>query len=300
MIKKVLSDIIYRITKMLHLFKSNSYKNHVTIKTLFFLPEPDELGQLFLALMNELPEVNQRKRNVVDAKKSQLLCFETEFCISLFTRKLECWESYDDESKIVITRKINTLTRLLKQREKKITEQEMKSFELELKRIHRLFDLLVFKSSYYYARHSMNSTSLCATDIIIKKTENILNSLGKYDGTHDEDIIILLSQLKKLINSHREISNAERSMIHAAMASSFRSIQKTGHWFKCKNGHIYCITECGGAMEMANCPVRGCGEKIGGANHNLRQDQTLASEMDGATYGAWSDQNNMANFGIID
>ena len=22
-----------------------------------------------------------------------------------------------------------------------------------------------------------------------------------------------------------------------------------GHWFKCKNGHYYCIADCGGAME---------------------------------------------------
>ena len=58
-----------------------------------------------------------------------------------------------------------------------------------------------------------------------------------------------------------------------------------GHWFKCPNGHFYCIGECGGAMEAANCPE--CGARIGGQRHTLRADNQLASEMDGAQHAAW-------------
>ena len=67
-----------------------------------------------------------------------------------------------------------------------------------------------------------------------------------------------------------------------------------GHWFKCPKGHIYAIGECGGAMQRANCPE--CGSSIGGANHQLESGNTLASEMDGAQYAAWSEQANMANY----
>lgn len=67
-----------------------------------------------------------------------------------------------------------------------------------------------------------------------------------------------------------------------------------GHWFKCPNGHIYVITECGGAMVQGKCNE--CGAAIGGGHHTLRSDNQLAREMDGATYPAWSEQNNMANF----
>ena len=59
-------------------------------------------------------------------------------------------------------------------------------------------------------------------------------------------------------------------------------------------GHIYCITECGGAMEEDRCPE--CGSTIGGHNHRLRHDNQLARDMDGARYAAFSDMANINNF----
>ena len=67
-----------------------------------------------------------------------------------------------------------------------------------------------------------------------------------------------------------------------------------GHWFKCPNGHFYCIGECGGATEIAKCPD--CGARIGGTNHRLLQDNQLAPEMDGARYAAWSTGANLADY----
>jgi len=60
---------------------------------------------------------------------------------------------------------------------------------------------------------------------------------------------------------------------------------KQGHWYKCPNGHIYLITECGGAMEESRCNE--CGAAIGGGSHRLRSDNQVASEMDGAMRSAW-------------
>ena len=73
---------------------------------------------------------------------------------------------------------------------------------------------------------------------------------------------------------------------------------KQGHWFKCPNGHYYAIGECGGAMEESKCPE--CGAVIGGRNHRLTEDNELASEMDGASHAAWSDQANMGNYQFDD
>ena len=47
----------------------------------------------------------------------------------------------------------------------------------------------------------------------------------------------------------------ERDMIVKAM--SF----KKGHWNKCKNGHVYCIDNCGGPDQIGICPT--CKETIG-------------------------------------
>ena len=38
-----------------------------------------------------------------------------------------------------------------------------------------------------------------------------------------------------------------------------------GHWYKCKNGHVYAIGDCGGANQQGTCPE--CKEQIGGVHH---------------------------------
>jgi len=44
------------------------------------------------------------------------------------------------------------------------------------------------------------------------------------------------------------------------------------------SGHIYCIGDCGGAVEESKCPE--CGSTVGGTNYAFRSDNTLAKEMD--------------------
>lgn len=73
---------------------------------------------------------------------------------------------------------------------------------------------------------------------------------------------------------------------------------KKGHWFKCPQGHIYAIGECGGAMVRSKCPE--CGAVIGGANHTLEEGNELAPEMDGARHPAWSEQANLENYVILE
>ncbi len=58
-----------------------------------------------------------------------------------------------------------------------------------------------------------------------------------------------------------------------------------GHWYKCPNGHIYVIGDCGGAMVRSRCNE--CGATIGGDSHRLDATNRLAGEMDGAQQPAW-------------
>ena len=71
-----------------------------------------------------------------------------------------------------------------------------------------------------------------------------------------------------------------------------------GHWYKCPQGHIYAIGECGGAMQTSRCPE--CGAVIGGRSHRLEEGNELAPEMDGAQYPAWSERANLENYVILD
>ena len=93
------------------------------------------------------------------------------------------------------------------------------------------------------------------------------------------------------------ISDLEREQIVEILRNEKYGVKK-GAWFKCPNGHIYAIADCGGAVMEAKCHE--CGATIGGGNHRLRSDNRLAGEMDGARFTAWSEANNMANFQMDD
>ena len=108
---------------------------------------------------------------------------------------------------------------------------------------------------------------------------------------------IIKSELHKMKLALREIrqecrmqplSREEKEMVIKAMGFS------KGHWYKCPNGHVYAIGECGGAMEKSLYPD--CNATIGGANHNLAEGNDLAGVFDGSRYTAWSEAANLANF----
>jgi hypothetical protein len=61
--------------------------------------------------------------------------------------------------------------------------------------------------------------------------------------------------MEEVLRTGLGISDAERREIIGALG------MQQGHWYKCPNGHIYVITECGGAMVESKCNE--CGAAIG-------------------------------------
>ncbi|KAF8316395.1 hypothetical protein DL93DRAFT_2193459 [Clavulina sp. PMI_390] len=79
---------------------------------------------------------------------------------------------------------------------------------------------------------------------------------------------------------YTEVSLQEK----AAIVKALRVGTPWGRFYLCPNGHPYVITECGGAMQQAQCPE--CGAAIGGGDHRLRSDNTRATELDNLIGGA--------------
>jgi len=130
---------------------------------------------------------------------------------------------------------------------------------------------------------------------LVMAAEALLTAVGPYHLDADSEVQQLTDQVRAAIQSLVPLSKAEREMIHAAMSVSFHGQRRAqGHWLKCTNGHIYCVTECGGPMQQAKCPT--CNVDIGGRDHRYVEGTTVATEMDGAAYVAWSAANNMNNF----
>ncbi|NWI90883.1 ZNFX1 protein, partial [Pitta sordida] len=164
------------------------------------------------------------------------------------------------------------------------TEQELSDLQSEIQRLTYLTNLLA----------RCNIPSRMISPVLAAKINSAREILYGTKKFTEKDEAAVKARLEKISadlpkSSGLGLSEAERVQIVKAIGCP------RGHWFKCKNGHIYVIGECGGAMETSKCPE--CHEVIGGTNHTLDSTNSLAPEMDGATHAAWSDiANNMLNF----
>lgn len=162
----------------------------------------------------------------------------------------------------------------------RISRQMMEEITCELQR-------LVVLPAYWKVLDRFRQTRLEPLGRIRNELANCFHPCRKFDNRTEEKVRGLLNESKQFIGS-LGISEEERLQIIGAVGL------RQGHWYKCPNGHIYCIGECGGAMVESKCPE--CGETIGGRNHALHSGNAHAGEMDGSQFAAWSDQANMANY----
>ena len=170
------------------------------------------------------------------------------------------------------------------------TAQQLSDIETELKRLSLLTSWCEIACKMQHGE-SHKVTPEEVTQLVKLLTYLRCAGIGakaeKLTETYHDGIKKLFDSLKKRCGM-LGISNNERVMIVKAMGLT------QGHWFKCPNGHVYCITECGGATEESKCPD--CKATIGGTSHRLRDDNRLAPEMDGARHAAFSEAANLHNF----
>ncbi|XP_032369209.1 NFX1-type zinc finger-containing protein 1 isoform X2 [Etheostoma spectabile] len=165
----------------------------------------------------------------------------------------------------------------------KFTDQQVFDLQRELRRITLLTELNA---------HCHVAEMRGQSDKIISEVQTITKVLEKFGQFTEQDqdgVEEAMKELdKKLPLTGLGINEEERKMIVSTMG------KRPGHWYKCPNGHVYLIDDCGGAMESRRCPD--CEATIGGGNHRLASGNQVASEMDGAQHPAWSEANNILNF----
>ena len=173
-----------------------------------------------------------------------------------------------------------------------LTDQQLNNIDCELRRLQCVSHLFDLHSKIRERKAAITHQEKGLLDVLASRVYH--SGVGQNPKMSDDlerEVSMLIVHFKEQY-SLEGLSQAERTEIVKAMGLS------KGHWFKCRNEHIYCITRCGGAMVVAKCPE--CGAEIGGTNHTLRSDNQLAPEMDGAQHAAWSDAANMANYNLDD
>ncbi|XP_033114446.1 NFX1-type zinc finger-containing protein 1-like isoform X2 [Anneissia japonica] len=183
-----------------------------------------------------------------------------------------------------IKKELDTCKELILKPRNHFSEQMLDDIASELQRLSFYMELYVLKSELRIRK--ISSEKLADYTHFVKKH---VTSIGPLKEQNVKTIIFCLKKISEECGVVPGISDTERVQIVQAMGLS------QGHWFKCPKGHIYAIGDCGGATVESKCPE--CGSTIGGTQHRLRSDNQLASEMDGASYAAWSEQTNLENYG---
>ncbi|KAK9882471.1 hypothetical protein WA026_021505 [Henosepilachna vigintioctopunctata] len=174
-----------------------------------------------------------------------------------------------------------------------ITTTEIENIEGEILRLSRIIQLNLILGKREIKSQMSSAADDCSADDVTKQimeVSSIIFSLSKYENTSDVIIKDRLTKLGKLLNPEINVTETEKQSIVKAVGL------KQGHWFKCENGHPYAIGECYGAVEVGKCNE--CGVEIDGTNHRLLSTNAVATEMDGARHGAWSDTANMQNYDL--
>ncbi|KAM6927491.1 NFX1-type zinc finger-containing protein 1 [Xenentodon cancila] len=175
----------------------------------------------------------------------------------------------------------------VKTNHQKFTDQQVFDLQRELSRLNLLAELNV---RCHMAVERGNTEKMQSE---VEEMRDVLEQSGQFT---EQDQVRVKEAIKRLDEKFPVtglgITEEERKMIVSAMK------MRPGHWHKCPNGHVYVITECGGAMERRTCPD--CDTIIGGNQHTLASGNQVATEMDGAQYPAWSEANNILNFEDFD
>ncbi|XP_072308696.1 NFX1-type zinc finger-containing protein 1-like [Eucyclogobius newberryi] len=169
--------------------------------------------------------------------------------------------------------RIQEFVGLLQAPQQRFTEQQVFDLERELRRLTLLAKLNA------HSKMALNRGQRGNIQMEEQTLRDILAKCGPFTEGDEAGVKQILELLKKKFPlTGLGISDEERKMIVSA-------IQLPGHWFKCPNGHVYLISDCGGATESRKCPD--CNAVIGGASHRVTSGNQLASEMDGAQRPAW-------------
>lgn len=88
----------------------------------------------------------------------------------------------------------------------------------------------------------------------------------------------LILQLKKGVVYAQALTDQEKHNILKTFMSGFLGPSTRGYFYQCPNGHVYVITERGGAMVKSRCPECGCA--VGGLHHTLHSTNTRAMDLE--------------------
>ncbi|XP_076063757.1 NFX1-type zinc finger-containing protein 1-like isoform X2 [Oratosquilla oratoria] len=141
-----------------------------------------------------------------------------------------------------------------------VTEQTQDEYNCELHRIAML-------PSYWKLKEKTSNPNVVR---LVSQVESAMNPTKKFEKITEKLVVNLMKEAEKYVGG-LGISEEDRQEIIKAIGL------RQGHWYKCPNGHVYCIGDCGRAVVESRCPE--CREAIGGTSYRLLSGNVVAHEM---------------------
>ncbi|XP_049816896.1 NFX1-type zinc finger-containing protein 1-like [Schistocerca nitens] len=226
-----------------------------------------KLKQHLHKLKQQMLPVQGQHRNQLSIMDTESLELHIKFMQEIVMTMRYASGGLDSHSITKVEQQVLFLMNIMETRGRYLSNQEVNDINCELNRFSSFLHLCRLESTKMYKMHCNNAHVQYQYDIA-RKT---VCSIKKF--TTDQSTIFRqsLGNLNRILNNAIVLPTQERQQIVKALNL------KQGHWYKCPNGHIYVITECGRAMQVSRCNE--CGEKVGGRRHTLLSSNQVATEM---------------------
>ncbi|XP_075772705.1 NFX1-type zinc finger-containing protein 1-like isoform X2 [Pelodiscus sinensis] len=162
-----------------------------------------------------------------------------------------------------LRRQIEAVESWLSRNRHAFTAQQRRECRSEIKRLSYLGNIFE-RLSGYEGRSAEIGPGARA---LANEAVGLLQQQAPFTQRQEESLRWLLEEIEEqLPAAGLRLSEAERVMITEAMQFG------RGHWYRCPQGHLYTIGECGRPMQQSSCPE--CGAAIGGQAHTLTAGNT--------------------------
>ncbi|KAG8305954.1 NFX1-type zinc finger-containing protein 1 [Homalodisca vitripennis] len=235
----------------------------------------DKLKTLRESLLVELKYVKNKRRNEISTHKASLLNFMASIYLAIQERVVNDWKNLTEANKKKAFKHVNFYITILNQRKEKISEEEILSFNREVDRLHRIFDLLLLESTAnFLALASFNADIQKKVREFHVDLKQKIYSLKPYNESEDKEVKEILKEVSKKLNT--VVSDEERRMVHRAMATSFNGGERsTNRWYRCGGCRdVYCVANCGAINQIAKCGR--CGHTIGDQSRIRNEEMARA------------------------
>lgn len=207
--------------------------------------DPLRVRNIYIEIRNSLSESN---------KCTQLALFEISNKINLLAKlqstTYENRKSTQDNISAELLNKFETRLRITAEfvRQFKNSAQQRTDLPMEICFLEMMVNAIV-DASWRSFKESGEGQQ------ILSKSFEIAHKCGPASKVVQIQFQQLVTEACQQHSNEHCITFEEKEMILKAMD------QRKGSWYKCPNGHIYSIGDCGGPMEKSRCPE--CGFSIG-------------------------------------